>query len=85
MGEEEDVWGLEEKAHRVLRAATVESYGRSGAYVTRERVMRRAGLSDLDEFYAIAEFLERRGWIAESDADYGVFIVTVSGIDEAMH
>ena len=40
MGEEE-VWGLGEKAHRVLQAAAVEARGRAGAYVIGERVMGR--------------------------------------------
>ena len=29
----------------------------------------------------IAEYLKQRGWISEGDADYGVFVVTASGID----
>jgi hypothetical protein len=52
--------------------------------VLRERVMSRANISDLAEFLVIAEHLERRGWIAEADADYGVFVLTPEGIDEAM-
>ena len=31
-----------------------------------------------------ANHLERRRWIAEAEADYAVFVVTASGIDEAM-
>jgi hypothetical protein len=35
-------------------------------------------------FLAIAEYLEGRGWIAEADADYEVFVLTPEGLDEAM-
>ena len=82
MGEE--VWGLPEKAHRILQAAAVEAYGRPGVYVVREQVMQRANITDLAEFLAIAEYLHRRGWIAEADADYGIFALTLEGIDEAI-
>ena len=49
----------------------------------REPVMRRASISDLEEFWAVVEYLDRRGWIAEGDDDYGVFVVTAAGLDEA--
>ena len=71
-----------ESARRVLQAAAVEAHGRPGAYVTRDLVMRRANMADTEHFIAIAKYLEERGWIAEADADYGVFVVTASGIDE---
>ena len=71
-------------ARRVLQAAAVEAFGRPGAYVTRDLVMRRAGMTDSGTFVRIAEFLERRGWIAEAAADYGVFVLTPEGLDEAM-
>jgi hypothetical protein len=80
---EEEVWGLPEKARRILQAAAVEAYGRPGMYVTREQVMQRANISDLAEFLAIAEYLDRRGWINEADADYGIFVLTSEGMDEA--
>ncbi len=80
---EEEVWGLPEKARRILQAAAVEAYGRPGMYVTRDQVMQRANISDLAEFLAIAGYLDRRGWINEADADYGIFIVTSEGVDEA--
>jgi hypothetical protein len=80
---EEDVWGLSEKARRILQAAAVEAYGRPGMYVTRDQVMQRANISDLAEFLVIAEYLDRRGWINEADADYGIFVLTSEGIDEA--
>ncbi len=73
-----------ESARRVLQAAAVEAHGRPGAYVTQDRVMQRANMVSLEDFIAIAEYLEERGWIAEADVDYGVFVVTGFGIDEAM-
>jgi hypothetical protein len=79
----EEARAIREKAQRVLQAAAVEAYGRPGAYVTRDPVMRRASVSDPEEFWAIAKYLEERGWIAEADDDYGVFVVTPAGLDEA--
>jgi hypothetical protein len=38
---------------------------------------------DSEHFILMAEYLEQRGWIAEADSDYGVFVVTASGLDEA--
>ena len=79
----QEVWGLREKAHRVLQAAAVEAHGRAGAYVIGERVMGRANMADLEEFRVVAQYLEDMGWIAEGDADYGVFVLTAEGIEEA--
>jgi hypothetical protein len=45
--------------------------------------MRRANISEVAEFMAIAEHLQRRGWIDEADADYGIFVLTLEGIVEA--
>src|SRR5918994_7810060 len=78
-----EVWGMPEKARRVLQATAVEAYGRPGMYVVMAQVMRRADISDPEEFRAIAEYLEQRGWIGEADPDYGVFVLTPEGIDEA--
>ena len=72
-----------ETARRVLQAAAVEAHGRPRAYVTQDRVMQRANMADTEHFRTIAKYLEERGWIAEADADYGVFVVTTSGIAEA--
>ncbi len=72
-----------ETARRVLQAGAVEARGRPGAYVARDRVMQRAHMVDTEHFRMIAKYLEERGWIAEADADYGVFVVTASGIAEA--
>jgi hypothetical protein len=73
-----------ETARRVLQAAAVEANGIPGAYVTQEGVMQRANTVDAEHFRTIARYLEKQGWIAEADAEYGVFVVTVSGIAEAI-
>jgi hypothetical protein len=73
-----------ETARRVLQAAAVEAFGRPGVYVSRERVMGRAAMVDLPMFLRIAEYLEGQGWIAEADANYGMFTITVEGLNEAM-
>ena len=54
----------------------MEAYGRAGTYVI---------ISNPEEFRTIAEYLEQQGWIAEADPDYGVFVLTPEGIDEAMN
>ena len=51
--------------------------------MTQDRVMQRAHMADTEHFKVIAEYLEQRGWIAEADADYGVFVLSASGIEEA--
>ena len=84
MTEEEPREVSRETARRVLQAAAVEAFGRPGAYVTRGQVMRRAAMVDLEVFWAIAEYLEEPGWIAGADTDYGVFVLTPEGLDEAM-
>jgi hypothetical protein len=61
----------------------VEAYGRPGVYVTRDIVMQRANISDLEEFWAIAGYLYGKGWIAEGDDDFGIFLLTPSGVEEA--
>ena len=80
----DSVWGLPEKAHRVLQAAAVEAYGKPGVYVVSDRVMGRASMSDTEELRMIAEHLQSQGWIAEADDDYGIFVLTTEGIDEAI-
>ena len=84
MNPEEEEQIPRETARRVLQAAAVEAFGRAGVYVTRERVMGRAAMVELQMFVRIAEYLEKEGWIDEADADYGMFTVTVEGLDEAM-
>lgn len=73
-----------ETARRILQAAAVEARGRPGVYVSQEGVMQRANMLDTEHFRKIAEYLEERGWIAQADADYGVFVVTPSGLAEAI-
>ena len=65
-----------------MQAAAVEANGIAGAYVTQEGVMQRANMVDAEHFRTIARYLEEQGWIADADADYGVFRVTASGIAE---
>jgi predicted transcriptional regulator len=79
-----EVWGLQEKVRRVLQAAAVEAYGRPGMYVIMSQVMKRANISDPEEFRTIARHLEESGCIAEADPDYGVFVLTPEGIEEAL-
>ena len=57
----DEVWGMAEKARRVIQAAAVEAYGRPGMYVIMAQVMQRANISDPEEFRAIAAYLEERG------------------------
>ena len=78
-----EAWRMPKESRRVLQAAAVEAYGRPGMYVLREPVMQRVNISDVPEFLTIAQYLDQRGWIAEADADYGAFVLTPEGIDEA--
>ncbi len=80
-----EAWRIQEKARRVLQAAAVEAYGRAGMYVIMDQVMSRANLSDPEEFRTIATYLEGKGWIAEADPDYTIFVLTREGIDEAIN
>ena len=63
--------------------SAIEAFGTPAVYVSRESVMGRAAMVDLSLFVRIAEYLEHKGWIAEADADYGIFVLTPEGIDEA--
>jgi hypothetical protein len=45
-----EVWGMDEKTHRVSPAAAVEAYGKPGMYMLRGHVMSRASISELTEF-----------------------------------
>ena len=65
-----------------MQAAAVEANGRPGAYVTQEGVMQRANMVDAEHFRTIARYLEEQGWITDADADYGVFVMSASGITE---
>jgi hypothetical protein len=74
-----EVWRMPDKARRVLQAAAVEAHGRPGVYITRDQVLHRANLSEVAEFWTIAEYLDQKGWINEADPDYGIFVVTPEG------
>ena len=62
----------------------MEANGRPGAYVTREGVMQRANMVDVEHFRSILRYLEEQGWIADADAEYGFFVMSTSGIAEAI-
>ena len=83
MSEEEALEEFAEVARRVLQAAAVEAYGRPEAYVARDQVMGRANIAEQSKFSSIARYLENKGWIAQSSADYGVFTITAEGIRQA--
>jgi hypothetical protein len=46
--------------------------------------MQRANIVDVEHFRTILRYLEKQGWIADADAEYGVFVVSASGIAEAI-
>ena len=83
MNEEESRTRPWETARRVLQAVAVEANGKP-AYVTQEDVMQRANMVDAEHFRTIARYLEEQGWIDDADAEYGVFMVSASGISEAI-
>jgi len=83
VSEEEASEGFEEVARRVLQAAAVEAYGRPEAYVARDQVMGRANIAEQSKISSIGRYLENKGWIAQSTADYGVFTITAEGIRQA--
>jgi len=82
LNEEESRTQPWETARRVLQAVVVEANGIPGAYVTQEGVMQRANMVDAEHFRTIARYLEEQGWIEDADAEYGVFVVSASGITE---
>ena len=84
MNEEESRTPPWETARRVLLAIVVEANGMPGAYVIQEHVMQQANMVDAEHFRTIARYLEEQGWITDADADYGVFVVSASGIAKAI-
>jgi hypothetical protein len=46
--------------------------------------MQWANMVDVEHFRTIPRYLEQQGWIEDADAEYGVFVVTASGIAEAI-
>lgn len=75
-----EVGAMPERALRVLQAAVADAGGEPGVHVSRARVMQQAGVSDLEEFSRIAEYLAGQGFIAEGVNDYDLFTVTLRGI-----
>ena len=49
-------------------------------HVSRARIMEQAGITDLEEFVGVAEYLAERGFIAEGVNRYELFVVTLRGI-----
>ncbi len=49
-------------------------------HVSRARIMEQAGITDLEEFVGVAEYLAERGFIAEGVNRYEFFVVTLRGI-----
>jgi hypothetical protein len=76
----EETGAMPEKALLVLRAAVADAGGELGVHVSRARVMRQAGISDVEEFVRVAEYLAGRGYIAEGVNRYELFVVTLRGI-----
>ena len=64
----------------VLRAAVADAGGDPGVHVSRARVMEQIGITDLEVFVRVAEYLAERGFIAEGVNRYELFIVTLRGI-----
>jgi hypothetical protein len=71
---------LRRLALSVLRAAVADAGGDPGVYVSRARVMEQTGITDLEEFVRMAEYLAERGFIAEGVNRYELFVVTLRGI-----
>jgi acetyl-CoA carboxylase beta subunit len=71
---------LRRLALSVLRAAVADAGGDLGVYVSRARVMEQTGITDLEEFVRVAEYLAERGFIAEGVNRYELFVVTLKGI-----
>jgi hypothetical protein len=45
--------------------------------------MRRAAMASLEEFWEVGGHLEEMDWISEADDDYGIFVITAEGLEEA--
>lgn len=71
---------LPEKAFLVLQAAVADAGGDPGVHVSRALVMEQAGITDLEEFVGVAEYLAERGFIDEGVNRYEFFVVTLRGI-----
>jgi hypothetical protein len=64
----------------VLRAAVADAEGDPGVYVSRARIMEQTGITDVEEFVRVADYLAERGFIAEGVNHYELFVVTLRGI-----
>ena len=71
---------LPEKALLVLQAAVADAGGDPGVHVSRARLMEQAGITDLEEFVEVAEYLAEGGFIDEGVNRYELFVVTLRGI-----
>ncbi len=71
---------LPENALSVLRVAVADAGGDPGVHVSRARIMKQTGITDLEEFVRVAEYLAERGYIAEGVNRYDLFVVTLRGI-----
>jgi hypothetical protein len=76
----EEAGQLPEKALSVLQAAVRDVGGDPGVHVSRARTMEQTGITDLEEFVRVAEYLAERGFIAEGVNRYEFFVVTLRGI-----
>jgi hypothetical protein len=71
---------LPETALSVLRVAVADAGGHPGAHVSRAQIMEQTGITDLEEFVGVPEYLAERGFIAEGVNRYEFFVVTLRGI-----
>jgi hypothetical protein len=76
----EETRAMPEKALLVLRAAAADAGGELGVHVSRARVMQQTGISDLEEFVRLAQYLAERGYIAEGVNRYELFVLTLRGM-----
>jgi hypothetical protein len=77
----EEAGQLPEKALLVLQAAGADAGRDPGVHVSRARIMEQTAITDLEEFVGVAEYLAKRGFIAEGVNRYKSFVVTLRGID----
>jgi hypothetical protein len=76
----EEARQLPEKALSVLQAAVRDAGGDPGVHVSRARIMEHTGITDLEEFVGLAEYLDEGSFIAEGVNRYEFFVVTLRGI-----
>ena len=76
----EEFRAMPEQALLVLQAAVADAGGELGVHVSRAQVMEQTGISDLEEYVRIAEYLDEQGYIAEGVNRYEFFVLTLRGI-----